>query len=815
MSKQVLKELTHGAAIGKERRISQHVPFTRHITPHIVRTEAGQLACFIKLDGYCFQTADQEDINVRYINRNQLFKALGSSRFIIYSHIIRTRVDVRLEDDFPDPFSKTLEERYSDALFERQTFENNLYLTVMRRPMQGSVGIVDRVLGRLNGSMRGQAVQRESEEDARKELLDHARNIVEEMEPYGARMLGIREEKTEDGTVQVFSEPCEFLVRLLNGGQEEKMRLPRMGLAGYLPTRRLHFGRKSVHFEAPAEEKSRYGAVIGIKEYPSQTLPGLLNGLLQVPCEMIVSQSFSIVDRPTALSRMDTLKRQITLSSEADSIAEDSIDIARDQLISSEAGYGRHFLTVLALSDTFKGLDRSVSEVSARLSDVSITHVREDLNVEPAFWAQLPGNYDYAARDSLISSRNFAGFTSLHNYAVGQKDGNHWGAAISVLQTTSQTPYFFNFHERDLGNFTMVGPSGSGKTVTLSFLMSQARRLTPTPRAIFFDKDRGGEIFIRAIGGQYEVLEPGTPTGFNPLQLENTPTNQAFLRQLFARMLRARDGRRMTTAEDVVIREAVGRILKIEPEARTLREFQTLLSGQAISHDEDLAARLEPWLNEHAWLFDNPTDRLSFGNGVYGFDTTKILDDPEVRTAALMYIFHRIEELLTGDPLMIFMDEGWRLLGDEVFLDFIIDKLKTIRKLNGVIGFGTQSAADIVASKASHTLIEQSACNVFFPNSKADINSYREAFQLSNKELRWIRETDPQTRQFLIKAGRDSVIAKLDLNGMPDLIKVLSGRAETVAELDRLRARVGDDPTVWLPIFCGWTSELEVIREAA
>ena len=56
---------------------------------------------------------------------------------------------------------------------------------------------------------------------------------------------------------------------------------------------------------------------------------------------------------------------------------------------------------------------------------------------------------------------------------------------------------------------------------------------------------------------------------------------------------------------------------------------------------------------------------------------------------------------------------------------------------------------------------------------------------------------------FLIKHGQDSVIAKLDLGSMPDLIKVLSGRTETVAELHALIERVGDDPKVWLPIFMG------------
>ena len=109
-------------------------------------------------------------------------------------------------------------------------------------------------------------------------------------------------------------------------------------------------------------------------------------------------------------------------------------------------------------------------------------------------------------------------------------------------------------------------------------------------------------------------------------------------------------------------------------------------------------------------------------------------------------------------------------------------------------------------SKAANTLIEQTSTNVFFANAKADEESYRKAFQLSERETRWIRETIPEARSFLIKHGQDSVIAKLDLGAMPEFIKVLSGRTETVAELYKLMGDVGSEPEAWLPLFMGRAS---------
>jgi type IV secretion system protein VirB4 len=424
------------------------------------------------------------------------------------------------------------------------------------------------------------------------------------------------------------------------------------------------------------------------------------------------------------------------------------------------------------------------------------------MNAEPCFWAQLPGNFSYIARASMISSRNFVGFASLHNFAVGRGQDNRWGPAISLLQTTSQTPYYFNFHRRQVGNFTVVGPTGSGKTVALSFLMSQALRVSPTPRCAFFDKDRGAEVFIRALGGRYEALVPGEPTGFNPLQLAGSPGDRDFLQNLLRFLVRPRDGSDLAPEQEKIIEGAVEQIFLIPLRERRFDDVEHLLRGRERAGHGDLASRFAVWLNARGWLFNNDVDRWDAGNGIFGFDITGVLDDDDIRTAALGYIFHRVEGLMDGSPMMMFIDEGWRILNDEKFSGFVTDKLKTIRKLNGIVGFGTQSAKDIVASKMAHTLLEQSPTNLFFPNPKADDLSYREGFKLSARELAWLRETAPEARQFLIKHDQDSVIARLDLASMPDVIRILSGSPESAARCAALRARYGDAPEHWLSHFC-------------
>jgi len=798
VSRALLDEMTFGAVARRERPVSSHIPYTRHVDDITVRTANGLLISTLKLEGYCFETADMSEINARMMARNDLVRMLGNSRFALYQHVIRREVSPTIPSSFDNPFCAELDQRYQAALGKRRMFVNDIYLSIIRRPLQGQAGTFETLMQKLMGKTT-ETGEKAEEAEALNELRDVVTAIRENLGAYGARSLTVT-----DRSGVWHSEPLEFLTQIVNGAVPRPMHLPRMPLNEAMASKRLFFGKNTIEIRGASDSDTRFGAMLSIREYPALTGPGSLDLLLRVPHEFILTQSFAIIDRPEAASRIDRVARQVDMSDEADSIVAEHLNVARDELLASEAIYGEHHFTLMCLGKTIAEVTAAITATGSALTDRSVIWVREDLNAEPAFWAQLPGNFPYIARKATISSKNFAGFASLHNYPSGSAAGNHWGPALSIFETTSQTAYFFNTHIRDLGNFTVVGPSGSGKTVFLSFLSAQAQRIMPRPKLLFVDKDRGAEIFIRAIGGQYEVLSPGEPTGFNPLFLPNTGESRAFLFQLFAYLLRRTDGTEMPASEEQVIRNAIAAVLTGPPEGRNLPAFATLLRGRIRAGEGDLLARLETWIrqDQRGWLFNNPTDTFSLSS-IYGFDMTRVLEDPVIRTAALMYIFHRTDELLAGDPVMIFLDEGWRLLDDEVFAGFIKDKLKTIRKQNGIIGFGTQSAADIVRSKSANTLIEQTATNIFFPNPKADDESYRKAFRLSAREVDWIRTSVPEQRSFLIKHGQDSVIAKLNLAGMPDLIKVLSGRTETVAELELLIDTVGPDPKDWLPIFRG------------
>ena len=353
------------------------------------------------------------------------------------------------------------------------------------------------------------------------------------------------------------------------------------------------------------------------------------------------------------------------------------------------------------------------------MTEIGVIAVREEAALEPSFWAQFPGNSQYIPRKALISSANFASLASFHNHPVGRAGGNHWGPAVTLLETTAASPYYFNFHKGDLGNFLVIGPSGSGKTVVLNFLIAQAERFEPT--IVFFDKDRGAEIFLRAIGGRYDLIRPGVRTGFNPLQLPDTPGNRRFLQQWAAKLV--------TSNGEILSRGGLGDDLRRRSAPTTTRRRTS--GGCAISAScSSAGAGRRRAISPRASIRGSATatapgcsttrTTISISTArIVGFDMTHLLDDPVVRTPTMMYLFHRVEERLDGQPSIIVVDEGWKALDDEVFVARIRDWEKTIRKRNGIVGFATQSTADALESRIATAVIEQSATQIFLPNPKA------------------------------------------------------------------------------------------------
>src|SRR6185312_15933750 len=94
-------------------------------------------------------------------------------------------------------------------------------------------------------------------------------------------------------------------------------------------------------------------------------------------------------DRQIARERIDLAVRRLR-SADEDAMAERrEMQAARDALGVGAVGFGDNHLAVLVRSASLDRLDQATAACAAALADAGAIAVREDVNLEPAFWGQL------------------------------------------------------------------------------------------------------------------------------------------------------------------------------------------------------------------------------------------------------------------------------------------------------------------------------------------------------------------------------------------------------------------------------------------
>ena len=787
----------HWTRAQKENPLARFIPFSSLVTPHDVITRGGDFLRVWRLEGVPFECADEALIAERHEAMCSLLRNLAGGQFAIWEHRVHRVVNDRLIEP-GSGFAADLARTYQDSLAGSRMMSNEIYLTLVYRPEVSWVGRA------LKSETRTRAEVARAHAEALRVMEDKTALVGRVLRGFEPQLLG-----SVERTGRNYSEVAEFLGFLVNG-RWEPMPLQTGPLYRTLPSCRLSFGGDKL--EIRHGDERRYAALVDIREYADAVEPGTLNALLYEDSEFIETQSFSILPRREALRALELQRDQLIASDDVVASQIADMDVALNELGDGQFCMGEyHYSLVVFCNDVGDAGRRAARAIGAVGEACSIQMLPVDLVADAAWFAQMPGNWQWRPRDAKLSSRAFAALSSGHNFARGKRDGNPWGEALALLRTPSGQPFYLNLHsspegedsgDKKLpGNTLIIGSTGVGKTTLEMFLLVLTRKWYPAPRLVLFDLDRGCEIAIRALGGRYFTLEAGKPTGCNPLQREPSPARVQFWEQLIRTCI-ASPAMPLLPADERAIADAVKAVAMMPTH---LRRFSTLRQNLPKTGENSLYERLGRWCQGGAlgWVFDEADDRLGnlHQSSVIGFDTTEFMDLPEVRTPVMLYLLHVMEELVNGERLIYVISEFWKALDHEIFSDFAKQKQKTIRKQNGLGIFDTQSPSDVLRHPIGRTMVEQSVTKIFLANPEAVREEYVAGFGLSEAEFDIVRSLGAQGgRRFLVKQGHASAICELDLAGMDDFVTVLSATTDNVALLDDIRARVGDDPLQWLPV---------------
>ena len=777
--------MTSAKLLSKELSCSDCVPYGAHIARHIVKTLDGNYVMALRFAGIAFESADIEVRNAWHEQLNVFLRNIAAPELAVWVHVIRSRTPQHRTPTFDNAFAQQLGDRYYERLSGVRMYTNELYLTFV----YGRAAPIKRLFGRLD-RFDPQALMQEQSRAI--EALESILSISKEgLARYAPVPLGTYE---SEGVLR--SSLLEFLGHVLNG-EHQPVPVTRTPINEVLPTSRPLFSGDTMELRTPV--RTVLMGALCVKEYPASTSPGIMNGLLALPCEFVFTQSFAFLNRQLAIG---IFRRQQGRMISAGDLAKSQIaelDTALDDLTAGRYAVGDHHISLFVKGSTQRELIDNIASARAMLSDSGMVVAREDIALEGAFWAQLPGNFAYRPRVAPLTSRNFASLSPFYNYAEGRRTGNHWGESVALLKTVAGAPYYFNFHQESLGNTIIIGPSGAGKTVLQGFMLAMLSRFGAT--GLYFDKDEGMHLTIRALGGRYLSLKKGERTGFNPFRMTFDETNVLFIQSLLKILVSGREERHFKAAEEKTLYDAVVGVFSLPA---PLQKLASVLQFLDPTESDGMFARLQKWCGRGAnhWVFDNDEDVLSFNAGVpNGFDTTVFLDDAELRTPILRYIAHRADASMLGKRHYEGYDEFWKMLEDDFLAQRVHAKNKTIRKMNGFVIAGTQSPADVLRSPFSASIIEQSATKIFLPNPFADERDYMEGFKCTRREFEIISTTPEKSRRFLVKQGHDAALCELDLNGMARELAVLSGTTANVALATEIMAQKGQDPALWLEAF--------------
>lgn len=798
-----------------EVHVSDFIPFAVHIAPNIIKLrESGDVLATWRLHGVTFETASPDQISSA---KRELVNFLHGLRgaetgepCALWVHRVRRAHKDVLHGRFPSQFAQDLSNKYYASLGQQSMLKNELYFTLLLRPSVNANGAAKKM------RVRNAANLNEFDAEVCEKLNSLTRSVDASLAKYGGERLTCTERLSKSGEKIVSSEMLSFYKYLLTH-RYERVDVEPSAIYNYLCDTRIFAGDTSGIVQIHAIDHKSFAGYLDFLDYPEVSEPGMNNCLFYGDYDFIETQSFSFLGKREGLKTIELQRSRLVSGGEGSPQQINDMENALEDVRNGRVFMGEYHYSLAVMGQDVDSVKRSMASARGALQeDVGYKVAVVDVVPECAHFAQLPGNWTWRPRVATLTSRNFACFAPLHNFDVGKRNNNPWGQSVAMLQTPAKQPHYLNLHqavigknrigEKDPGNTFICGMTGTGKSVLLGFIASMLTKVDGL-RILFFDKDRGAELLIRALGGKYRQLKRGQPTGFNPFQWEPTDSTVKFVEKLVMQCAkRAPDEVLQIDVENKIIMAV--RAVFNQPDKNT-RRISAIL--QHVGANSAVGDRLSKWCRtvgrdgSNAWVLDNAQDATNFdGCNIFGYDYTEFLGDEEVGPIILSYILEAADTLIDGKPFVYIMEEFAKMVAakSQTLVEFARDKQTTIRKLNGLGIFVTQSPSQVNQYPIGATLREQCVTQIYLPNPAGDYADYVDGFKLTQAEFTTIANLGTDSRSFLVKQGDRSTVCTLNLYGFQDELEILTGTPESVELCELIRKELQtDDPKIWIPVF--------------
>jgi type IV secretion/conjugal transfer VirB4 family ATPase len=551
---------------------------------------------------------------------------------------------------------------------------------------------------------------------------------------------------------------------------------------------------------------------IGFSGYPSKSFPGILDGLNRLPLTYRWSNRFIFLDDGIAQKQLELYRKKwfqkrkslanllreqsggqsTHINGDADSMVNDAID-ALSELSSGVVKYGYFTSVIVLMEDDAERADLIARDVVKLINHSGFTARIENVNAVESYLGTLPGHGYQNVRRPLMHTLNLADFLPLTSIWSGlAKNPSPFyppnSPPLAYAATSGATPFRLNLHVGDVGHTLILGPTGAGKSTLLGLLMVSHFRYS---RAQLFSFDMGNSAYAlcHAAGGDhYEIAGEESSLSFYPLCEIDRPSERAWAAD-WLETLFALQGVNITPRHRKDIHDSL-ELLATSPK-RTMTDLAHTLSEpdlrDAIAH-YTLSGSLGTLLDaDRDGLQENPFQ-------VFEMQHLMALGEKNV-VPVLLYLFHRIEKRLKGEPTLLVLDEAWLMLNSPLFRDKIREWLKTMRKANASVVFATQTLSDVMRSEIRDVIVESCPTKIFLPNVEARTESSAAAYQtmgLTDHQIEILAELTPK-RQYLYVSSLGRRVFELGLGPVALSFVGASGKDDIAA----MRKLIAESPNTW------------------
>jgi type IV secretion system protein VirB4 len=660
----------------------------------------------------------------------------------------------RTRSHFPDPVSRAIdEERRRHFKVKDRHFESRQTLVLTYKPHhQAGEGMSQFVFSSDIGQRLGPADR----------ALAAFSNAIREVEQYLSATISLQRMRAHRlneafGLREARFDSLLQFVRFCISGENMPVRLPDVGM--YLD---CILTAQMEHGTTPKLDDRHIG-VVAIDGFPSQSWPGILNALDQMPLSYRWSSRFIFLDSEDARRRLEQKRRRWQqkvrpfldqlFQTEGRSLDQDAAAMVAEtehaigQANSGLVAFG-YYTSVIVLFDDHSGRLLENAELVRRLIQAEGFGARiETLNATEAYLGSLPGNWYANVRDPLINTSNLADLLPLNSVWTGDSTAPcpfYPSDAPALIQVASgSTPFHFNLHHDDVGHTLIFGPTGSGKSTLLALIAAQFRRYQ-NAQIFAFDKGMSLMPLTRAVGGDHHEIgaenDGRAALSFCPLAELETDADRAFATE-FIETLLVFQGVTVTPLHRNAIAHQIA-LMAASP-GRSLSDFVSGVQSREIK--EGLTHYTVNGPMGH--LMDSEKDTLSF-QSFQCIELEALMRMGERNLVpVLLHLFRRIEKRLTGAPSLIILDEAWLMLGHPVFREKIREWLKVLRKANCAVILATQSISDAERSGIVDILIESCPTKICLANpaaQTASMASFYERLGFNQRQIEIIATARPK-----------------------------------------------------------------------